>query len=312
MGTNLLVGYTGVYQDPVSGGYPLGNGYRMYLPDLMRFNSPDSWSPFGRGGVNAYVYCSDDPINQADPSGHFGGSIIHFVEVGILGGALLPLNAVPGVGEVVADLVEIVAAGEEAAAAMAAEGEAANAGLAAATATRATDDAVEEGMASSSRTAEVPAKRPRLEESEMRRSPGPDEPGPSRSQVPSLRRASETAAQMQHRGHLNGLEHSMRVNLNPLFSEGRPTLRELYEEADFERLIERIDQFGPPHENNFLEDMVNYYSTRHRNISILTSWQWREERAHTDRLGRQLRDYWLILDSAWNRNPRNPNRPVPN
>ena len=49
MGTNLLVGYTGAYQDPVTGGYPLGNGYRMYLPELMRFNSPDSWSPFSKG-----------------------------------------------------------------------------------------------------------------------------------------------------------------------------------------------------------------------------------------------------------------------
>ena len=71
MGTNLLVGYTGAYQDPVTGGYPLGNGYRMYLPELMRFNSPDSWSPFGQGGVNPYDYCEDDPINHSDPSGHF-------------------------------------------------------------------------------------------------------------------------------------------------------------------------------------------------------------------------------------------------
>ncbi len=34
----------------------LGNGYRAYSPVLMRFNSPDSWSPFGEGGVNAYAY----------------------------------------------------------------------------------------------------------------------------------------------------------------------------------------------------------------------------------------------------------------
>ena len=36
----------------------------------MRFNSPDSWSPFGDGGLNAYAYCGGDPMNQADPTGH--------------------------------------------------------------------------------------------------------------------------------------------------------------------------------------------------------------------------------------------------
>ena len=71
MSTNLLVGYAGAYQDPVTGGYPLGNGYRMYLSELMRFNSPDSMSPFGQGSIHPYAYCEDDPINHADPSGHF-------------------------------------------------------------------------------------------------------------------------------------------------------------------------------------------------------------------------------------------------
>ena len=74
MWTNLLVGYTGAYQDPVTSGYPLGNGYWMYLPELMRFNSPDSWSPFGRGGIYPYVYGENDPINHSDPTGHFGFS----------------------------------------------------------------------------------------------------------------------------------------------------------------------------------------------------------------------------------------------
>jgi uncharacterized protein RhaS with RHS repeats len=36
----------------------------------MRFNSPDSWSPFGEGGLNAYTYCLGDPVNAIDPSGH--------------------------------------------------------------------------------------------------------------------------------------------------------------------------------------------------------------------------------------------------
>ena len=41
-----LVGYARAYQDPVSGDYPLGNGYRGYLPELMRFAQPDDLSPF--------------------------------------------------------------------------------------------------------------------------------------------------------------------------------------------------------------------------------------------------------------------------
>jgi len=44
----------------------LGNGYRAYNPILKRFNSPDSLSPFGKGGLNAYSYCVGDPVT----SGH--------------------------------------------------------------------------------------------------------------------------------------------------------------------------------------------------------------------------------------------------
>jgi RHS repeat-associated protein len=69
-------GYTGACQDPVSFGYPLGHGYRWYLPSLMRFNAPDDWSPFAEGGVNPYAYCEGDPINRSDPSGHWWGAEI--------------------------------------------------------------------------------------------------------------------------------------------------------------------------------------------------------------------------------------------
>ncbi|ANN68600.1 RHS repeat-associated core domain-containing protein [Bordetella bronchialis] len=65
-----VLGYTGSVQDAVTGGYALGNGYRMALPALMRFNAPDTDSPFGPGGVNGYAYCADDPVNGSDPSGH--------------------------------------------------------------------------------------------------------------------------------------------------------------------------------------------------------------------------------------------------
>jgi len=36
----------------------------------MRFHSPDSFSPFAAGGINAYMYCGGDPVNRIDPSGH--------------------------------------------------------------------------------------------------------------------------------------------------------------------------------------------------------------------------------------------------
>ncbi|MDB5993190.1 MAG: repeat protein [Pseudomonas sp.] len=65
-----LLGFNGERPDPVTGHYHLGNGYRQFNTVLMRFNSPDSWSPFGRGGLNGYAYCAGDPVNKADPTGH--------------------------------------------------------------------------------------------------------------------------------------------------------------------------------------------------------------------------------------------------
>ncbi|MGF6163524.1 MULTISPECIES: RHS repeat-associated core domain-containing protein [Pseudomonas] len=66
-----LLGFNGERRDPVTGHYLLGNGYRAFDPVLMRFNSPDSLSPFGKGGVNAYAYCLGDPVNKVDPLGEF-------------------------------------------------------------------------------------------------------------------------------------------------------------------------------------------------------------------------------------------------
>ncbi|WP_371318045.1 RHS repeat-associated core domain-containing protein [Pseudomonas sp. PDM31] len=65
-----LLGFNGELPDPMTGHYPLGNGYRQFNPVLMRFNSPDSWSPFGKGGLNAYAYCAGEPVNRNDRSGH--------------------------------------------------------------------------------------------------------------------------------------------------------------------------------------------------------------------------------------------------
>lgn len=65
-----VLGFNGERDDKTTGHYLLGNGYRAFNPVLMRFNSPDSWSPFGEGGINAYAYCAGDPVNRTDPTGH--------------------------------------------------------------------------------------------------------------------------------------------------------------------------------------------------------------------------------------------------
>ncbi|RXV65328.1 RHS repeat-associated core domain-containing protein [Burkholderia stabilis] len=66
------LGFNGECLEPVTGHYLLGHGYRIYDPCLMRFHSPDTMSPLGSGGINSYAYCSGDPINSVDPSGHIG------------------------------------------------------------------------------------------------------------------------------------------------------------------------------------------------------------------------------------------------
>ncbi|MBA6111424.1 RHS repeat-associated core domain-containing protein [Pseudomonas asiatica] len=67
--------FTGEFLDTDTNTYPLGNGHRAYAPLLMRFLSPDSMSPFLKGGINSYAYCGNDPINSADPTGRTHGKI---------------------------------------------------------------------------------------------------------------------------------------------------------------------------------------------------------------------------------------------
>ncbi|QXH46560.1 RHS repeat-associated core domain-containing protein [Pseudomonas xanthosomatis] len=62
--------FNGEWREPLTGCYPLGNGYRLFSPKLMRFHSPDDRSPFGSGGLNTYAYCEGDPVNYTDPQGH--------------------------------------------------------------------------------------------------------------------------------------------------------------------------------------------------------------------------------------------------
>ena len=83
-----VLGFNGERIDPVLGGYHLGNGYRLYSPSLRRFTSPDSMSPFGKGGINPYTYCEGDPINNTDPTGHWIiTSLLGLVMMAIPGGA---------------------------------------------------------------------------------------------------------------------------------------------------------------------------------------------------------------------------------
>jgi RHS repeat-associated protein len=76
-----LLGFNGERPDPVTGHYVLGNGYQAFNPVLMRFNSPDSWSPFREGGLNAYGYCLGDPVNREDPTGHIGNPFKGFLNM---------------------------------------------------------------------------------------------------------------------------------------------------------------------------------------------------------------------------------------
>ncbi|WP_145130852.1 RHS repeat-associated core domain-containing protein [Pseudomonas sp. URMO17WK12:I11] len=65
------IGFNGELLDTAMDSYLLGVGYhRLYSPTLMRFTCPDTFSPFSDGGLNPYAYCSNDPINKIDPSGH--------------------------------------------------------------------------------------------------------------------------------------------------------------------------------------------------------------------------------------------------
>ncbi|MDP9521998.1 RHS repeat-associated core domain-containing protein [Pseudomonas putida] len=68
--TDLTLGYTGQRYVRLTNCYHLGNGYRAFSPQIMRFLSPDSLSPFRNRTLNAYAYCMGDPINRHDPSGH--------------------------------------------------------------------------------------------------------------------------------------------------------------------------------------------------------------------------------------------------
>ena len=89
------IGFNGERPELETGHYLLGQGYRAFNPVLMRFNSPDSWSPFGEGGINAYAYCDNEPMMRQDPTGHF----FDFIRRGFKGARNLIGARKPGVAK---------------------------------------------------------------------------------------------------------------------------------------------------------------------------------------------------------------------
>ena len=88
---NNPIRYRGYYFDAESGVYFLNARY--YNPQWRRFISPDSTDyldPESVNGLNLYAYCNNDPVNYADPSGHF------MISTAVLIGAII--GAVVGAG----------------------------------------------------------------------------------------------------------------------------------------------------------------------------------------------------------------------
>ena len=68
---NNPIRYRGYYFDHETGLYYLNARY--YNPQWRRFISPDDTAyldPESVNGLNLYVYCNNDPVNNIDPSGH--------------------------------------------------------------------------------------------------------------------------------------------------------------------------------------------------------------------------------------------------
>lgn len=93
--SDLTLGFNGLRPDPLNGDYHPGYGYRTYSRLLMRFAVTDAWSPFGAGGTNPYAYCTGDPVNRSDPSGHMSWQAGLGIALGLAGiaGAIFTAGA---------------------------------------------------------------------------------------------------------------------------------------------------------------------------------------------------------------------------
>ena len=77
--------YRGYYYDVETGLYYLGSRY--YDPEVGRFLNSDSLID-NRGVItqNLFTYCGNNPVNNADSTGHLFGAVIGGIVGGILGG----------------------------------------------------------------------------------------------------------------------------------------------------------------------------------------------------------------------------------
>ena len=76
--------YRGYYYDEDTGLYYLNARY--YNPEWRRFISPDSTEfidPETPNGLNLYAYCYNDPVNYADPSGHWIETVFDLFSLGV-------------------------------------------------------------------------------------------------------------------------------------------------------------------------------------------------------------------------------------
>ena len=107
-GLPSLLGFKGERLDPLTENYDLGKGYRRYNTRLMRFDSPDSLSPFGEGGLNAYGFVAGDPVNLSDPTGHSPVPLVLFGAATLVG-VSSAIGAVYTEGELQAGLAVVAA-----------------------------------------------------------------------------------------------------------------------------------------------------------------------------------------------------------
>ena len=80
-------GFDGQRTDKATGYQFLGNGYRAYNPILHRFMQMDDirYSPFGKDGINGYVFGNNNPIMNFDPTGHNAWEIFNYIANGFAG-----------------------------------------------------------------------------------------------------------------------------------------------------------------------------------------------------------------------------------
>ena len=115
--------YRGYFYDRETGMYYLKSRY--YDPELKRFISSDNLVVTGTilEGLNLFSYCSNNPVNCIDPTGHFWDKIFNFVgnvvneTINIITGVLKPVYSMAGGASLVdgilpvGDIVGGIAAG---------------------------------------------------------------------------------------------------------------------------------------------------------------------------------------------------------